>query len=168
MAVASAVWLPATLIAALRADVAMRHIKTDVLKPVKTYVLEGRSKNSPSMAAGEKMKAGFRVAQERMRLGLSQQELAARVTCNGYKISQTGIDKIEKRDTERPKCLKELALALGITEEWLLSGNEPRQQQPETILDDIRRDIRRLNADEQETLFAQLRSLLDIALRKKH
>lgn len=112
------------------------------------------------------MGAGARVADERERLGMSQQELATRVTRLGYKISQTGIDKIEKRDTQRPKCLKELSLALNVTQEWLLTGIEPRTQSHDFILEEMQKDIRQLDVAEQETLFAQFRSLLDIALRK--
>jgi len=113
------------------------------------------------------MAAGYRVAQERDNLKLSQQELADRVTRLGYKISQTGIDKIEKRDTIRPKCLKELAIALNVTQEWLLTGQEPKTAVPDQDFDDIRKDARRLSPDEQETLLTQFRSLLDIALKKE-
>lgn len=112
------------------------------------------------------MAAGFRVAEERERLGVSQQELADRVSRLGYKISQTGIDKIEKRDTQRPKCLKELAAALNVTQEWLLSGADPKQPGSDLQMDEIKRDMRQLDAQEQEILFAQFRSLLDIARRK--
>ena len=113
------------------------------------------------------MAAGSRVAQERMRLDLSQQQLADRVTRFGYKITQTGIDKIEKRDTARPKCLKELAIALGVTQEWLLTGQEPKKAVSDQEFEELRKDARKLPPDEQETLLAQFRSLLDIALRKE-
>lgn len=74
------------------------------------------------------MGAGTRVASEREALGWSQQKLATAVTRLGYKISQTGIDKIEKRDTLRPKCLKELSIALNVNEDWLLKGREPKER----------------------------------------
>lgn len=112
------------------------------------------------------MPAGARVAEERQRLDLSQAELAVRVSRLGYKISQTGIDKIEKRDTTRPKCLRELAVALNVTQEWLLTGSEPKHPGAETALDDIRKDARQLDPEEQEILFSQFRSLLDIALKR--
>jgi transcriptional regulator with XRE-family HTH domain len=112
------------------------------------------------------MAAGFRVAEERSRLDLSQQQLADRVTRLGYKITQTGIDKIEKRDTARPKCLKELALALNVTQEWLLTGQEPKHIVSDQEFEELRKDARLLPPDEQETLIAQFRSLLHIALKK--
>lgn len=112
------------------------------------------------------MAAGARVAEQRTNLNLSQQQLADRVTRLGYKITQTGIDKIEKRDTTRPKCLKELALALNVSEEWLLSGQQPKHPAADRRMDDIAKDARLLSPEDQETLFAQFRSLLEIALRK--
>ncbi len=112
------------------------------------------------------MGAGARVADERERQGMTQAELAARVSRLGYKITQQGIDKIEKRDTQRPKCLKELAIALKVAEEWLVTGIEPRDKAPDFRLTEMNADIQKLGADEQETLYAQFRSLLDIAMRK--
>lgn len=112
------------------------------------------------------MAAGMRVAEERANLNLSQQQLADRVSRLGYKITQTGIDKIEKRDTARPKCLKELALALSVTEEWLLNGHQPKHRAADSRIADLIKDARFLSQDEQETLLIQFRSLLDIALRK--
>lgn len=113
------------------------------------------------------MATGTRVAEERARLDLSQQELADRVTRLGYKITQTGINKIERRDTIRPKCLKELAIALNVTQEWLLTGHEPKRAMSDSEFDELRKDARKLPAEEQETLLAQFRSLLDIAMKKE-
>lgn len=61
-------------------------------------------------------------------MGLSQEELAQRVRRQGGEIHQTGIDKIEKRDTSRPRYLKEIAIGLGVTEDWLLTGKEPKER----------------------------------------
>lgn len=113
------------------------------------------------------MSAGSRVAEERLALGMSQQELASRVTKLGYKISQTGIDKIEKRDTQRPKCLKELASALNVSEQWLLSGQGPKQIVHSDQLSTLTKDIRQLSVTEQNEVLAQFRALLDVALRKE-
>lgn len=112
------------------------------------------------------MATGTRVAEERVRQGLSQQELATKVTKLGYKISQTGIDKIEKRDTERPKCLKELAAALGVSEQWLLSGTGNKQPSADAEVQEIVKEIRQLSVAEQESVLAQFRALLGVALAK--
>lgn len=55
------------------------------------------------------MSAGTRIEAERTAQGLSQEQLAARVRDHGGKISQTGIDKIEKRGSTRPRALPEIA-----------------------------------------------------------
>lgn len=68
------------------------------------------------------MKAGDRIARERADQKLTQQALADKVTRLGRKITQTGINKIETRGSERPLSLPEIAKALGVTEEWLRTG----------------------------------------------
>lgn len=50
----------------------------------------------------------------RIAKGWSQRELAEAVTALGYKVSQQGIDQIEKGNSLRPKCLPELQQALGL------------------------------------------------------
>lgn len=72
------------------------------------------------------MNAGERIAQERIAQKLSQQELANRVNRLGGRISQTGIDKMEKRNSERPRFTREIALALGVTDDWLVKGRPPK------------------------------------------
>jgi SOS-response transcriptional repressor LexA len=74
------------------------------------------------------MGTGSRIELRRNELKLSQEEVASRVRRLGGEIHQTGIDKIEKRDTRRPRFLKEIAIALGVTEDWLLSGRGPMER----------------------------------------
>ena len=81
-----------------------------------------RERYSPSMGTGS------RIERRRTELGLSQEEVARRVRRLGGEIHQTGIDKIEKRDTKRPRFLKEIAVVLGVNEDWLLSGKEPMER----------------------------------------
>ena len=73
------------------------------------------------------MKAGGRVQQEREALGWTQEGLAAKVSRLGRSVHQTTIDKIEKRDSARPQCAPELAKALGVNLQWLLTGKGPKQ-----------------------------------------
>lgn len=113
------------------------------------------------------MAVGSRVAEERNNLGMTQQELAQRVTNLGYKISQTGIDKIEKRNTKRPKCLKELAVALKVTEGWLLNDQMPKHPTSESPSDHLMKDLKLLPPGEQESVLAQFRALLDVAIKKE-
>lgn len=74
------------------------------------------------------MAVGQRIAEERASLGMTQQELADLITRAGYPISQTGIDKIEKRDAKRPKCLREAAIALRLNEDWLRTGRGVKER----------------------------------------
>jgi phage repressor protein C with HTH and peptisase S24 domain len=74
------------------------------------------------------MGTGSRIERRRNELKLSQEEVASRVRRLGGEIHQTGIDKIEKRDTQRPRFLKEIAIALGVNEDWLLTGREPMER----------------------------------------
>jgi phage repressor protein C with HTH and peptisase S24 domain len=65
---------------------------------------------------------GDRVRGERVGLGLSQQELAVAVTRKGFTIGQSGIGNIESHRTKNPKCIPELASALGVSVAWLRTG----------------------------------------------
>lgn len=112
------------------------------------------------------MAVGSRVADERNNQRMTQQELANKVTNLGYTISQTGIDKIEKRDTKRPKCLKELAVALQVTENWLLTGTQPKHPSTDNPTEQLLKEVRQLDAETQESVLAQFRALLDVALKK--
>lgn len=80
------------------------------------------------------MRAGDRIAQERIAQGLTQDQLASMVKRLGGSISQTGIDKMEKRGSERPRFLAEIAQALNVTEEWLLFGREPKLRPPTNLI----------------------------------
>lgn len=63
-----------------------------------------------------------RVRERRGELGLTQGQLATMISRLGHKVTQSAIDRIEQRDTKRPRCLPELAQALGVTQDWLLTG----------------------------------------------
>lgn len=77
------------------------------------------------------MGTGSRIEERRLELGLGQPEVVRRLKRLGVDIHQTAIDKIEKRDTERPRYLKELAIVLNTTEEWLLTARGPRERPAE-------------------------------------
>lgn len=72
------------------------------------------------------MNLGGRVEQERNERGWSQTELAHRVRQLGGSVTQTGIDKLEKRDAKNPKIAAELAAVLSVSERWLRSGKGPK------------------------------------------
>lgn len=68
---------------------------------------------------------GERIRHLRKLRGMSQQQLAARITALGARVSQPAIDQAEKT-TRRPRYLPELAAALGTSTEWLLYEKGPR------------------------------------------
>ncbi len=65
---------------------------------------------------------GERVAAERVIKGWSQARLAEEVSRRGFRIGQSGIGNLEKRGDSQPKCISQLATALGVTVEWLQTG----------------------------------------------
>lgn len=69
---------------------------------------------------------GERVASERAAKGWTQAELAERVTRSGFRIGQAGIAQIERRGETEPKCIVQLAAALGVSLGWLQTGRGER------------------------------------------
>lgn len=65
----------------------------------------------------DKVALGQRVAERRSEIGLSQTELA-----DAAGMKQQGVASIEGGKVERPRKLKEIAEALGVTDDWLLYG----------------------------------------------
>ncbi len=61
-----------------------------------------------------------RVRSRRKALNMSQEDLAAAIG-----MKQQSIVSIEAGDVERPRKLRELARALQVSEDWLLTGEDP-------------------------------------------
>ncbi len=137
----------------------MSPIKTEVVTGVKTQVVNWDTKFVP-------MSAGQRIAQERMSRDWSQQELADKVNRPGGQISQTGIDKLEKRDAKRPRYSAEIAAALGVNERWLLTGKGAKEPSEVTDIDRVVRQISELEPQEQRMVLMSLQSQIDIARMK--
>lgn len=69
---------------------------------------------------------GERLKEEREAQDITQAALAAMVTKLGFKLTQSAIEKIEGRGATRPRCLRELAAALKVRQQWLLDGKPPK------------------------------------------
>lgn len=84
------------------------------------------------------MTLGERVKEKRVGLGLSQAELAARVSkILRRKITQVAIHHIESRGNVSPRFVVELAHVLGVSLSWLQHGREdrpPRQDAPKVFI----------------------------------
>lgn len=70
------------------------------------------------------MKIAERIKQQRLKLGLTQVELAGRVG-----ITQQSLQKIEDGQTRNPRKILELATALDCTAEWLMHGKSREVQE---------------------------------------
>jgi phage repressor protein C with HTH and peptisase S24 domain len=69
---------------------------------------------------------GERVAAERRAKGWSQARLAEEVTRRGFEIGQSAIGTIESGRVKEPKCIVQLADALGVLATWLQSAKGPK------------------------------------------
>lgn len=103
---------------------------------------------------------------ERTAQGMSQEGLATAVRRLGGQISQGGIDKIEKRDTERPRFIKEIAQALNVSEDWLLHNRQPKARNLEPEFQAMVNEIVSFDATHQIMIMATLRAQIDNA--RKH
>ena len=65
---------------------------------------------------------------------LNQTQLAALVSAvSGTTISQVAIQKITSGKTQQPKRITDIALALGVSAEWLAHGNSPFPESGATL-----------------------------------
>ena len=87
---------------------------------------------------------------------MTQEDLASRVRKLGGNISQTGIDKTEKRDAKRPRYSAEIAQALNVSERWLLTGQGPKHRSAS-----IDAQLEALPPDESARLIATINDLID-------
>lgn len=78
------------------------------------------------------MSVGERCKQARQKAKKSQGELAAEITRLGFPIGQSAIGNLEAGKTLTPRFLHELAMALGVSTEWLRYGTYPKAVQDST------------------------------------
>lgn len=81
----------------------------------------------------DKAAFGRRVAARRQKLGFSQGDLAQEAG-----MSQQGIDNIEHGKVARPRQLRELAIALATTAEWLLWKDGPEDVESQELVEILR------------------------------
>lgn len=71
------------------------------------------------------MNMGARIRSERARQGISQQKLAKLANVSGD-YPQSVISRLETRDSRWSEYAADIARALGVTLDWLISGAEPK------------------------------------------
>ena len=100
------------------------------------------------------LEIGERMAHARNKMGLSQPRLAAIVRLTPGAIGQyeTG------RNLPRPENLEKIAVALGVSVEWLLTGGEPDELvKAQTVAElDFLRAFRNVPTSQHEVLRAML------------
>lgn len=79
---------------------------------------------------------GERVRECREEKNWSQGELADEVTRLGFPLKQQSVYNIESRGQNRPQCLWELSVALGVEERWLIKGQGPKYRTQGNIVYD--------------------------------
>ena len=92
---------------------------TNVVSVSTTYVVRSHP-IIPAMSIGERAKL------RRNELKLSQAQVAEAMTRAGFRMTQQGVAKIEAGGTERPRGLREMAVALKTSDEWLLEETGPK------------------------------------------
>lgn len=80
----------------------------------------------PRMKDVDPKQLGARIAARRKERELSQEQLAALL-----EMSQQGIEKIENGHVKRPRLLREIALALWTSQDWLLFGEGEKEVVPD-------------------------------------
>lgn len=76
---------------------------------------------------------GRRVREARDAKGWTQTQLAKVVSRLGFEVGQSAIGNIEASRTREPKCIPELAQALGVTVSWLRTGKGEKSAPAETL-----------------------------------
>lgn len=101
---------------------------------------------------------GSRIAEARARLGLSQVALAKILSISSGAVGQYEIG----RNLPKSARFEAISKALGVTVEWLLTGDDPEQiRRAQTTTEaEALRIIRKLPDDKREAALAMLQGLL--------
>jgi transcriptional regulator with XRE-family HTH domain len=105
---------------------------------------------------------GDRIEHERRERGWSQQQLVNRIKAAGGKISQSGLDKLEKRSSSMSTQSMYIARALGVNHDWLLTGKGPKEE-----LKSIDRKLELLPQDDFDDLYDDFSAIIDKRLEKR-
>lgn len=111
------------------------------------------------------MSIGMRIRDQRLKMAFTQAELGGMVGVSDNAITQyeTG------RSVPRPKRLEGLAMALGTSVTWLLTGDDPaeRAKAQTNVEMDALEILRDVPLDQQPLLVAALRGMASSLTKKK-
>lgn len=106
---------------------------------------------------------GDRIEAERRQRGWSQQQLVDRVRALGGKLSQSGLDKLEKRGSTKSSASIHIARALGVNHDWLVTGKGAKEQ-----LRSIDRQLELLPQDDFDDLYDDFTAIIEKRLEKRN
>lgn len=106
---------------------------------------------------------GERIEEERNARNWSGQRLANEVVRLGGKITQSGIDRLEKRSSRMSSQSVYIARALGVNHDWLLTGKGPKSGLPS--LDE---KLQLLPQDDFDELYDDFTAVIDRRLEKRN
>ena len=106
---------------------------------------------------------GERVEAERLARNWTQQKLADEVKRHGGSISQSSVDKLEKRRSKKSTSSVYLARALGINHDWLITGKGPRAG-----LSSVDAKLQLLPQDDIDDLYDDFAAIIDRRLEKRN
>jgi len=108
----------------------------------------------------DKKAMGQRVAARRLKRGHTQDSLAHAVG-----MKQQGIDNIEKGVVKRPRLIREIAVELGTSQEWLLWKEGP-EETDDAELSEIMELLKSAPANKRRAVIRILRHPAGAARRK--
>lgn len=106
---------------------------------------------------------GERIEAERKTRGWSQQRLADEVKKLGGTLSQSAVDKLEKRSSRKSAQALYIARALEVNHDWLISGKGPR-----TGLPSLDKKMQLLPQDDFDDLYDDFVKVIEGRLEKRN
>lgn len=106
---------------------------------------------------------GERIEAERRARGWSQQQLVDKVRAAGGSISQSGLDKLEKRGSNKSNASTHIARALGVNHDWLITGKGTRE-----ALRSIDQKLELLPQDDFDDLYDDFSAIIEKRMEKRN
>jgi transcriptional regulator with XRE-family HTH domain len=105
---------------------------------------------------------GGRIETERLARGWSQQRLCDEIKKVGGSLSQSGLDRLEKRGSGMSKQSVYIARALEVNHDWLITGKGPKSGLPS-----IDARLQLLPAGDLEDLHDDIMNMIEHRLEKR-
>lgn len=131
---------------------------TYVCNQVNTHVA-----SLPTIVGNIMKTLGDRVREVREERGLSQDQLTAMVRKAGAKLADSAIGQLELRSSRSSRSSREIAIALGVNHDWLLTGKGPKE-----LLKSIDRKLQLLPQDDFDDLYDDFTAIIEKRMEKRN